>query len=103
MTAFSDLFLPNGTPQQATTMRANDVNRTILLNALSVQLDTVSAAKYDFIEPPTPSATQSGETWLDTDDGKVYNSTGSGTGNWVFAYQVVLVDTLNHVPNKLEI
>jgi len=100
MTTFSDIFVDNKTPLQSTIIRANDTSRTGQLNQISAQLDTTSASNYTFVQSGTPSATQSGETWLDTDDGKVYNSTGSGTGNWVFAYQVVLVDTLNHVPNK---
>jgi len=49
---------------------------------------------FDFAQISTPSATQAGETWLKTDTGEVFVSSGSGTGNWGSAlYQLVLNNT----------
>jgi len=54
-------------------------------------LAAASTGSFTFAQSATPSATQADETWLDTDDGKVYVSSGSGTGNWgTFIYQLVL-------------
>ena len=56
-------------------------------------LAAAATGSFTFAQSAFPSATQAGETWLDTDDGKVYVSSGTGTGNWGSSvYQLVLND-----------
>lgn len=82
----TDASGPN-TIKRLTITEANKQWATILA------LAATATGNFTFFQSATPSATAAGETWLDTDDGKVYVSSGSGTGNWgTFVYQLLLND-----------
>jgi hypothetical protein len=64
-----------------------------LISTNAANINTLGAMRFDFVQSDTPSATAANQTWLDIDDGKVYTSTGTGTGNWVETFQYLLNPT----------
>jgi hypothetical protein len=65
--------------------------------AIKITLASLTGTTYDFKQDATPTASAADEWWLETDSGKVFKSTASGTENWVEQYQIVLSDLENSI------